>query len=137
MTIEKTRQFYKDFDDLCDCAYCRNYIKEVRTAYPDLAQYLNKLGVEIEKPFETMPGEPDGGCIEYFGIQYIIIGNKDDFRKVKLGEVTIDLAKSFPEPGIDRDYYVIEIYPIKLKWTIEGEKWQKFIKNFQKLQVNM
>lgn len=122
MSIEETRDFYKNFDDLCDCAYCRNYIKEARKAYPDLAEYLNKLGAEIEKPFETMPGEIVGGFIEYLGAQYIIIGNKDDFRKVKLGEVTIDLAKSFPDPGIDRDYYVIEIYPTKLKWTIEGEK---------------
>lgn len=122
MTIEKTRQFYKDFDDICDCAYCRNYIKEIRKSYLELAAYFDKLGVDIEKPFETMPGEPDGGFIEYWGAQYIIIGNKDYFRKVKLGEVTIDLAESFPEPGIDRDYYVIEIYPIKLKWTIEGEK---------------
>ncbi|MBP2015177.1 hypothetical protein [Anaerococcus degeneri] len=121
MTIEKTRQFYKDFDDICDCAYCRNYIKEIRKSYLELAAYFDKLGVDIEKPFETMPGEIVGGFIEYLGAQYIIIGNKDDFRKVKLGEVTIDLAKSFPEPGIDRDYYVIEIYPIKLKWTIEGE----------------
>lgn len=63
-----------------------------------------------------MPGEPDGGYIEYFGIQYVIIGDKNNFKKEKCGGVTIDLAKSFPDPGIDDDYYVIDIYPIKLKW---------------------
>ncbi len=47
MNIEKTRQFYKDYDDLCDCAYCKNYIKEIRKAYLDLAEYLDKLGVDI------------------------------------------------------------------------------------------
>lgn len=132
MTIEKTRDFYRDFNDICDCAYCRNYINEVRKTYPNLAEYLNKLGVDIEKPFETMPGEPDGGYIDYLGVQYILIGNKEEFRKAKLGQVTIDLADSFPDPGIDDNYYVIEIYPIKLKWTIEGEKLQKFTKNLQK-----
>ena len=94
-----------------------------------MAEYLNKLGVDIEKPFETMPGEPDGGYIDYLGVQYILIGNKEEFRKAKLGQVTIDLADSFPDPGIDDNYYVIEIYPIKLKWR----KNTKNDKNLQRI----
>ena len=86
-----------------------------------MAEYLDKLGVDIEKPFEISPGEPSGGYIEYLGAQYIIIGNKDYFRKGKLKNITIDLTEFFPDPGIDDDYYVIEIHPLKLKWTIEGE----------------
>lgn len=121
MSIEVTREFYKNFDDLCNCGYCRNYIREIKKAYPDLASYLDKIGVDIEKPFETMPGEPENGFIDYFGVQYIIIGNKDEFRKTKLGEVAIYLAKSFPDPNIDGKYYVIEVGPIKLEWTIKGE----------------
>ncbi|WP_311532269.1 hypothetical protein [uncultured Anaerococcus sp.] len=121
MTIEETRQFYKDYDGLCDCAYCKNYIKEIKKAYPDLDAYLDKLGIDIEKPWETLPGEVVGGMIEYLGAQYILIGNKSDFNKAKLGELTIDLAKSFPDPGLACEYCVIEIHPIKLKWTIEGE----------------
>lgn len=121
MTIEKTRDFYKTYDDLCDCAYCRNYIREIKKSYPDLVAYLDKIGIDIEKPFETIPGEPCNGLIEYFGVQYIVMGDKKDFSKTNLGEVTIELAKSFPDPGIYCIYYVIEVGPIKLKWTIEGK----------------
>lgn len=121
MTIEKTRDFYKNYDDLCDCAYCRNYIREIKKSYPDLVAFLDKIGVDVEKPFETMPGELENNFIEYFGVQYLVIGDKKDFSKSNLGEVTIDLAKSFPDPGLDCNYYVIEVGPIKLKWTIEGE----------------
>lgn len=121
MSIEKTMDFYKDFDDLCDCAYCRNYIREIKKSYPNLDLYLEQIGVDIEKPFETMPGEPESGLIDYFGVQYVVIGDKKDFLKTKLGEVTIDLAKSFPDPGIDCKYYVIELGPIKLEWTIGVE----------------
>lgn len=121
MNVEKTRQFYKDYDDLCDCAYCKNYIEEVKKAYPDLDDYLDKLGIDIEKPWETLPGEVIGGMIEYLGAQYILMGNKSDFNKAKLGELAIDLAKSFPDPGLDCDHYVIEVRPIKLQWTVEGE----------------
>ena len=121
MNIEKTRDFYKTYDDLCDCAYCRNYIREIKKAYPDLVAFLDKIGVDVEKPFETMPGEPENNFIEYFGVQYLVMGDKIDFSKTKLGEIAIDLAKSFPDPGLDCKYYVIEVGPIKLKWTIEGE----------------
>lgn len=121
MTIEKTKDFYREFDDLCDCAYCRNYVKEIKKSYPELASYLDNNGVNIEKPFETMPGESDGGCIEYLGVQYILIGDKKDFKKEKCGEVTIDLTESYPDPDLDCEYYVIEIHPIRLKWTIEEE----------------
>ena len=137
MTIEKTRDFYKTYDDLCDCAYCRNYIREVKKSYPDLVAYLDKIGIDIEKPFETIPGEPESGLIEYFGVQYIVIGDKEEFINAKLGEVTVDLSKSFPDPGLDCKYYVIEVGPIKLKWTIEGEVWKKYIKNLKKLLANM
>lgn len=132
MTIEKTRDFYKNYDDLCDCAYCRNYIREIKKSYPDLVAFLDKIGVDVEKPFETMPGEPESGFIDYFGVQYIVIGDKKDFSKIKLGRMAIDLAKSFPDFDIDCKYYVIEVGPIKLKWTIEGELWKKYIKNFRK-----
>lgn len=121
MNIEKTRDYYKTYDDLCDCAYCRNYIREIKKSYPDLVAFLDKIGVDVEKPFETMPGEPENNFIEYFGVQYLVMGDKIDFSKTKLGEIAIDLAKSFPDPGLDCKYYVIEVGPIKLKWTIEGE----------------
>ena len=67
-----------------------------------------------------MPGELESGIIEYFGVQYLVIGDKKNFSKTKLGGVSIDLAKSFPDPGLDCKYYVIEVGPIKLKWTLEG-----------------
>lgn len=121
MNVEKTRQFYKDYDDICDCAYCKNYINEIKNTYPELDAYLDKLGIDIEKTWETLPGEVIGSMIEYLGAQYILIGNKSDFKKAELGDITIDLAKSFPDPGLACEYCVIEIHPIKLKWTIEGE----------------
>lgn len=60
MSIKETKQYYDSLtaEDLCNCAYCRNYIREIRNAYPKVAEYLLALGVDIEKPFETIPLEP-------------------------------------------------------------------------------
>ena len=55
--IEKTRNYYRNLgpESICDCAYCQNYCARVKTAYSEVARYLDSLGVDIEKPFET-PG---------------------------------------------------------------------------------
>ena len=71
MNIRKTENYYKTLreDDLCDCDYCKNYYKEIKASYPLLAEYLEGIGVDIEKPFEAMPLEPYEGYIEYMAVQ--------------------------------------------------------------------
>lgn len=78
----KTENYYRELnkDSLCSCDYCRNYYKEVKAAYPELSDHLAGMGVDIEKPFETMPLEPYEGNIEYIAVQYIVIGNAADFK---------------------------------------------------------
>jgi len=120
MDVIKTENYYRtlDNDSLCCCDYCRNYYKEVKGTYPGLSNYLAGMGVDIEKPFETMPLEPYGGVIEYIGVQYIVMGNADDFQSEDVYGVHIDIADSHPMTDIDEEHYVIEISPIKLKWTV-------------------
>ena len=121
LSIKETKQYYDSLtaEDLCNCAYCRNYIREIRNAYPKVAEYLLALGVDIEKPFETIPLEPDEtGGIEYLSSQYIVIGNTDGFIKTVIDTVTVD---SHPLTNIDKPHFVIEIYPVRLKWTVQKD----------------
>ena len=76
MDIEKTRRYYVRLTDadVCDCAYCRNYVKEIRAAYPELDAYADQLGIDLEKPLETIPVEPAEGRILYSGAQYVVLG---------------------------------------------------------------
>ena len=121
INIEKAREYYSHLrnDDLCQCDYCKNYSKEIKAAYPAVAEYLEKLGVEIEKPFETMPLDPDDeGIIEYIGAQYIVKGNCKDFQPYRVGDVRIDIAMDHPSSNISDDHFILEIFPVILKWTI-------------------
>ena len=121
LSIKETKQYYDSLtaEDLCNCAYCRNYIREIRNAYPKVAEYLLALGVDIEKPFETIPLEPDEtGGIEY---QYIVIGNTDGFIKTVIDTVTVDITDSHPLTNIDKPHFVIEIYPVRLKRTVQKD----------------
>lgn len=124
LSIKETKQYYESLiaEDLCNCAYCRNYIREIRNAYPKVAEYLLALGVDIEKPFETIPLEPDEtGGIEYLSSQYIVIGNTDGFIKTVIDTVTVDITDSHPLTNIDKPHFVIEIYPVRLKRTVQKD----------------
>lgn len=124
LSIKETKQYYDSLtaEDLCNCAYCRNYIREIRNVYPKVAEYLLALGVDIEKPFETIPLEPDEtGGIEYLSSQYIVIGNTDGFIKTVIDTVTVDITDSHPLTNIDKPHFVIEIYPVRLKRTVQKD----------------
>lgn len=122
MNTEKTREFYRHLknDDLCQCDYCKNYIREIRAAYPEVAEYLKKMGVDIEKPFETMPLEPDenDNIIEYICGQYVVMGSIENFQACRVNGVGVDIAINHPSTGISDEHFVIEIYPVFLKWII-------------------
>lgn len=118
---ERTRQFYAAIkaDDLCSCNYCKNYYLQVKETYPLVSDYLADLGVDIEKPFETSPLEPDEhGILEYCVCQYIVLGNTPCSFTKRMGEVTIDIATSYPNTHMQQDHFVLDVYPIKLKWIM-------------------
>ena len=118
MNVEKTRQYYDQLteEDICNCAYCRNYVKEIKAAYPELAAYLNQLGVDIEKPFEAIPIGPANGTMFYSGVQYVILGSAGSFKETDIGKVHLFVTDSHPMTEIKEDHFVIEITPIHLKW---------------------
>lgn len=126
MDITKTKAFYELLapDYVCDCDYCKNYVKEIKRAYPLLADYLQSIGIDIEKPFETMPLELDkDGYIDYIGVQYVVLGSKDDFKKTVVSDVSIDITESHPRTNVTDAHFVIELLPInrfiRLPWALE------------------
>ena len=101
--IEKTRAYYRNLgpENICGCAYCQNYCARVKAAYPEVALYLDSLGVDIKKPFETMPLEPDeNGYLEYCVCQYAVFGScQEDFTH-QIGDVTFGCSDCHPNTKI-------------------------------------
>ena len=119
--MTKTKEYYAAIDnsELCDCSYCRNYRMQIKSAYPEVAEYLASLGVHIQKPFETSPLEPDeNGMLEYCGCQYIVFGNCEPEYHHRIGDVEFRVATSYPSTGIEGDHFVIEFFPIRLRSVI-------------------
>ena len=118
--IAKTKEYYAAIADseLCDCSYCRNYRLQIKSAYREVAEYLTTLGIDIEKPFETSPLEPDeNGMLEYCGCQYISFGNCDSDYHHRIGDVEFRVATSYPSTGIEQEHFVIELYPVQLEFN--------------------
>ena len=70
----------------------KNYCARVKAAYPTAAEYLARLGVEIEKPLETSPLEPGAD-----------------------GMMEVCKARFYPETGVKEEHFVLELSPIRLK----------------------
>lgn len=117
--VAKTTEYYHSIAELsmCDCAYCRSYRSQVKSAYPEVAEHLNTFGIDIEKPFETSPLTPDEmGILEYCCCQYIAFGKCDPEYHCKVGNVEFRIATSYPSTGIQHPHFLIELFPIKLKY---------------------
>ena len=84
------------------------------------------LGVDIAKPFETMPLELDeAGRMPYIGPQYLVFGAEAGFAAATVkdaNDVEVRLAQSHPGDDIQEPHFVIEIEPIFLPWTVEKTK---------------
>ena len=119
--ITKTKEYYAAIADseLCDCIFCRNYRLQIKSAYPEVAKYLASLGVDIQKPFETSPLEPDeNGMLEYCCCQYIVFGYCESEYHRKISDVEFRVATSYPSTGIEGDNFVIEFFPVRLRSVI-------------------
>lgn len=117
--IVKTQDYYRTVTEssLCDCDYCRNYRFQIKSSLPEVTEYLYSLGVDIEKPFETSPLEPDeNGMMEYCCCQYIVFGCCEAEYKHKIGNIELRMATSYPSTGIKDEHFVIELFPIQLKY---------------------
>ena len=100
-----------------------NYMKGVRAAYPRWAAWLQSLGVDIEKPLEAMPLEPEpNGMIEYCGVQYVILGDQEDFSCPPDPGMHAEITDSHPWTQLSEPHFVIEIGPIRLKWAMDTEE---------------
>lgn len=117
---DETKEYYSTIDTslLCDCSYCQNYRIQIKKEYPEVCEYLESLGIDSNKPFETSPLEIINGKIEYCCCQYIVFGSFDEMYSHRIKDVEFRKATSYPETGIEREHFVIEFFPICLKWVV-------------------
>ena len=122
--IVKTKEYYNSLplDMLCDCDYYKLYCFKSRKEFSELALWLDKYGVDIEKPFEVMSLESDeSGMRDYIGVQYIVFGTFSNDNSYYVGDFNIKIAYSHPDTGISDEHFVLEVIPMNsMKLSIKG-----------------
>lgn len=130
MDLEKTREYYRNStrEDICTCEYCQNLADEIKSTYPEIATYLESLGVNIEIPFNAdIPYENPKGFWKYVTVNYLVCGSKEGFKETKIGDVDIELGGG-PAATYKGEYFLVQLRPIhvkilKDKYKFEGVKW--------------
>ena len=119
MDIEATRSYYAGItrEDICKCDYCRNFMDEVKAAYPAAAEYLSLIGVDIGLPYEVMlPIENDDGTMDYYSVDYFVCGEPDGFEDTKIGDITVQTTEAYPRPdNYEGSYFVITLGTFRIK----------------------
>jgi hypothetical protein len=118
VNIEKTKKYYHSIEpkSLCDCNYCKNYYTQIKAYYPAVASYLASLGIDIEKPFDVNPLEPENGMLGYCACCYIVFGSCPDNYRHKIGDVDFCVASAHPSTEIEEEHFVLEFSPIRLSY---------------------
>lgn len=126
--VEKTEEYYCKHS-ICDCSGCRNFYAQIKGKYPELEDFLLKLGVDIARPDE-MPWWDIDDCIDY-NPNYTVTGTIQEFGEyeidfgehseinvvVQKGETPIlDIPNEQTEP-----YFVLSVYNIRLPWILDEE----------------
>ncbi len=118
---DKNVEYYsKDNKYSCSCDPCKNYVVSIKSSYPEFHTYLQKMGIDATKPFETMWYENRRDeTIEYLA-QYIVFGECNIKYEEFLDE-KIQVYLTTTHPGFDSDdkWFVIGASIISLKWNLE------------------
>ena len=62
------RKYYAEqYQDRCDCGWCRNFYKSIDSAYPNLCPFLSKFGVRVDAPDEMIAFTPTL-CSNYYAV---------------------------------------------------------------------
>lgn len=118
-SLEKTKKFYREYNDVCSCDACQNFSCIVKNTYPELDTYLQGIGVDITKPFETIWFvKRESKHVEHSVSQYIVFGSWENDTSFMNGLHQISKSESHPSTRVDDNHFVIDITNINLPWKL-------------------
>lgn len=116
--LEQNLQYYKSEQSVpCDCAFCKNYYIQIKEKYPDVADFLLSINVDILRPFELMWVENEKDKkIEYVGCQYIVFGTCEDNFKKQIGNVIFEINTTHHpnDEKIKNEHFILDFGKIIL-----------------------
>ncbi len=122
--LDATKE-YSSTHSLCQCADDRNFYVQSREKFPKLTEFLEELGLLIDRPDEigsvTIENE-----IDYLFISYTVVGKILEADKYEIDMFDGDLFLNVvidnwyvPNEQKTDDYFTLTVYNVKLPWVLD------------------
>lgn len=118
----KTEEFYNNYNEVCNCDYCKNFCYTINNEYPELVKFLNELGIIADRPIEAIDYSWFDNTKRYYEVFYCVSGNLMEDFKINLDGVDILFANDLNlyNTGMKKPYFLINISNLKLTWILEN-----------------
>ena len=122
---EKTKANCTDFNNPCDCQYCRNYYKNLKENF-ELIEFLADFGVDYLRAEEIMPidlGNEKGSLINY-SAYYCVVGSisKEISMKKENCCVSFGISNNINVGHEITDDYFFIVVDIDLPYILNEER---------------
>jgi len=122
-----TEQYYRDLNDLCSCAMCKNFYMNVNEMPADLRGFLESFGINPAKPIEQWSCIADKEtmcvdntlCYAIHGTATSDEGYEIDFPKGV--SVVVQLPGHGPNITMPIPCFIFKIFGLWFPWTVEED----------------
>lgn len=114
VNIEKTKEYYRTYSDLCNCDGCKNFYQAIQSYSAELTEFLEQFGIDIEKPIEAMwfAVDKQSKTVDY-AAYYAVHGTaaKGSYE-IDLGTINIVVQppKNSPNTKMAEPYFIFQIF---------------------------
>lgn len=123
--IDITKEYYRTYSDLCDCDGCKNFYQAIRGHSAELTEFLEKFGIDVEKPIEAMwfAVDKQSRTVDYTAY-YSVHGTaakgeyEIDFEGIN---VVVQTPKNSPNTEMPEPYFVFQIFNLFLPWVLSDD----------------
>lgn len=118
LNLVETKKFYDNYNKICNCVYCRNYLKFIE----DKTKLKNKLleyNININKPIEVIDysWNEDKRVIDVY---YLLLGKIESIEKIEYAGVEIEFVSAdelYEIKEIKEDYYFMKLN-MSIDWVL-------------------
>lgn len=133
--IDTTMEYYKEYEDRCSCAMCRNFYMNAANLQSDVREFLEQFGIDVSKPIEqwSITADKQKNLVENV-LYYAVNGTAKSMYGYEINFDTIPIVVQAPKPDdvvqspehapnteIKQPYFIFEVFNVWTPWTVNDD----------------
>ena len=124
---DSTRKYYATYSNDCTCASCRNFHKNIKEMPSDVKDFLERFGIDIDKPIEQMSSIviKEDNLVEQ-EVSYCVKGTASSVEgyEIDIGNVQIVIhnkKRGMPNHEMTEPYFAFILFNMLFHWTVDDD----------------